>query len=134
MEKLLAISVPGYGNLSIDAPQASSGVDINTIFRFSVELLVVAGIVAALIYLLLAGIRWITSGGDKEKVEGARKGITYSIIGLVIILISFLIINLIGQIFGVGNLQMFGVTRNEQHRPEPEELPLPQNPPPPSQR
>ena len=54
----------------------------------------------AVILIILSGIRLLVSGGDPEKVARARKSLTFTIIGLVIILLSFVIINLIGRVTG----------------------------------
>lgn len=70
--------------------------------------LVFAGIVA-LFFIIFAGIRFIISGGDPKQVEGARKTLTYAIIGLVIILLSFFIVSLIGRLTGTC-LSKFGFT------------------------
>jgi hypothetical protein len=59
-----------------------------------------AGIVL-FILLIMGGFRFITSGGDPKAVEGARKTITSAIIGLIVILLSYLILVLIKAITGV---------------------------------
>ncbi|KKR43388.1 hypothetical protein A2434_03280 [Candidatus Woesebacteria bacterium RIFOXYC1_FULL_41_14] len=59
-----------------------------------------AGIVL-LVLLLVGGFRFITSGGDPKAVEGAKKTLTSAIIGLVVILVSYLILVLIKRITGV---------------------------------
>jgi hypothetical protein len=61
------------------------------------------GFAAIVLFVLLisAGFKFITSGGDPKAVEGAKKTLTYAIIGLVIILVSFLILVLISTITGV---------------------------------
>ena len=46
--------------------------------------LVLASVIAFFI-LLIGGIKWITSGGDKEKLDQAKNTITSAIIGLVIV-------------------------------------------------
>ncbi|OGY51851.1 MAG: hypothetical protein A2951_01250 [Candidatus Buchananbacteria bacterium RIFCSPLOWO2_01_FULL_56_15] len=46
------------------------------------------GIIAILI-ILWGGFRWMTAGGNEEKIGEAKKIITAGIIGLVIIFISF---------------------------------------------
>ena len=48
------------------------------------------GIVAVVI-ILLGGFKWMTAGGNEDKVGEARKLITAGIIGLIIILASFAI-------------------------------------------
>ncbi len=69
--------------------------------------LVFAG-VAALFLIILSGIKFITSGGDPKQVEGARHTLTYAIIGLLLILFSFLILNLISYVTGVECIKVFG--------------------------
>ena len=66
-----------------------------------------AGVVA-LFLIIFSGIKFITSGGDPKQVEGARKTLTYAIIGLLIILFSFFILNLISYVTGVECIKMFG--------------------------
>ena len=66
-----------------------------------------AGIAAAFL-IIYSGIRFLTSGGDPKQVEGARKTMTYAIIGLVIILTSFFIIQAIGIITGATCISVFG--------------------------
>ncbi len=53
---------------------------------------VIVGI-AAVIMIIVSGIRMITSGGNQEAVASARKRITSAIIGLVIVALSWTIIN-----------------------------------------
>jgi hypothetical protein len=59
-----------------------------------------AGIVL-FILLISAGFKFITSGGDPKAIEGAKKTLTYAIIGLIIILVSYLVLVLIKTITGV---------------------------------
>ena len=58
--------------------------------------------------MVIGGMQWITSGGDKTKLEAARKRITYAIIGLIVALMSFLIVNILGYLFGVKLLNIGG--------------------------
>lgn len=71
--------------------------------------LLFAGVVAVFL-ILISGIKLITSGGDPKQVEGAKKTLTFAIIGLVIILLSFFIISIIGYITGVECIKQFGFT------------------------
>jgi cytochrome bd-type quinol oxidase subunit 2 len=61
--------------------------------------------VVALFMLIIGGIRWMTSSGDKAKMEGARSQITQALIGLVIVFCSFAIITLVGNFFGIQLLE-----------------------------
>lgn len=61
-------------------------------------------ILAALLFffmLVLGGIQWIVSGGDKTGSENARKKITSALIGLAIVFSAWAIVSLIGSLFGI---------------------------------
>lgn len=62
-----------------------------------------AGIIAVFL-IIFSGIKFVTSSGDPQKVEAARKTFIYAIIGFVFILLSFVVINFIGQFTGVTSL------------------------------
>lgn len=57
-------------------------------------LLAVVGIIAV-VMLIYGGIRYIISGGDQKKVTDAKNTILYAIIGLIISLLSYAIINFV---------------------------------------
>lgn len=66
-----------------------------------------AGVVA-LFFIMYGGLKLILSQGDKTAVEEGKKTITYAIIGLVLILMSFFIINIIAYMTGVECIKTFG--------------------------
>jgi len=51
--------------------------------------------------LIIGGIKWVTSGGDKEKTAGAQQTLTAALVGLVIVFASWAIIKLIETFFGI---------------------------------
>jgi len=57
--------------------------------------------VVAFIFLLMGGLQWVLSGGDKEGTEKARKRITASLVGLAIIFSAFAIIYVVQNVFGI---------------------------------
>ncbi len=57
--------------------------------------------VAFFVFLVWGGFEWITSGGDKNKIESAQKRITSALIGLTIVAASFAIYNLVLTFFGI---------------------------------
>lgn len=107
--KNISLSIPGMGEVGTP-PNIPSGVDApNNIISTFLTLLILIGIVASLFFLLYGGILWITSGGDKQKLDRARHAITYSIVGLVIIVLAFTIVNLIGTLLGHEGLMRLGL-------------------------
>lgn len=63
--------------------------------------------IAATILIIISGIKFLLSNGDQLKVEQARKTMTFAIIGLVIILLSFFLINVIAKITGASCILKF---------------------------
>ncbi len=62
-------------------------------------LLILAAIIAA-IFLVIGGVRYITSSGDEEAADKAKNTILYAVIGLIVIGLSAAIVN-----FVVGAIQ-----------------------------
>ena len=60
-------------------------------------------VIAALVFfflLIIGGIQWMTSGGDKAATESARGRITAAFIGLIIVFAVYAILALIKTFFG----------------------------------
>lgn len=68
-----------------------------------------AGVVA-LFFVIFSGYKFMTSGGDPKQLEGARQTLTYAVIGLLVILFSFFIINVIAGVTGAECIKLFGFT------------------------
>ena len=73
-------------------------------------LLVFAGIVA-LILIIISGFKFVTSAGEPKRAEGARKTLTFALIGLFLILLSFAIVRFVADVTGVGCITKFGLTQ-----------------------
>ena len=58
-------------------------------------------VIVCLFYLVWGGFKWITSQGEKAGVEGARSQIINALIGLVLVFLSYIILNIVLQFFGL---------------------------------
>lgn len=65
----------------------------------------VLAVITAIGFFIFGGITWISSGGDKGKMEQARSAITGALVGLVIVFCAWAIIQLIQAFFGVSILE-----------------------------
>ncbi len=66
-------------------------------------------VVAALVFffmLVVGGIKWILSGGDKAQTEAARNQITAALVGLVIVFAAWAIVQLVQAFFGINILSL----------------------------
>lgn len=87
---------PTFGNLCKLSFENFGGI----VGKIIILLLIIA-VVIAVFFLIYGGIKWITSGGDKSALESARGHIVAAIVGLIISLLAFFIINFIGKFFGL---------------------------------
>ncbi len=100
--KYIALTLPGMSQ-PIAAPSgvptgglASTG---KSIFASGLAILFLIAILMALAYLMMGGFKWMTSGGEQEKLGAARQTIIYAIIGIGIVALSFTAVNLIDVFF-----------------------------------
>jgi hypothetical protein len=66
----------------------------------------VVGTIFFVSYLIYGGIQWISSGGDKMKIEQARSKISNALVGVIVLLAFFAILNLVECFFGIGLRQI----------------------------
>lgn len=79
-------------------PAELVGVD-GVFTKFSNIALYAVGAISV-IMLIWGGLRYITSGGDSKKITDAKNTILYAIIGLVIAVLAFAIINFVLNAIG----------------------------------
>ena len=75
---------------------------IGGILGWGIRMVFVVSALFVLYNLLFGAVEWIQSGGDKEKVDKARKRITTAITGLVILFVVIGAVLLIEAVFGIG--------------------------------
>jgi len=106
--KYLSLNIPGFGQVEAP-PNVPSGVNApSNIIQASLNLLTIFGAIVTLIFIIYGGILWVTSQGDKQRLDKARRTITFSIIGLIIMVLAFVIVQIIGYFLGVPFLENFG--------------------------
>lgn len=95
-------------NLSDVGPDFETATNLSVpglISGFVTLILILAGLVFFFI-LVIGGVKWIMSGGDKAHTEGARNQITAALVGLVIVFSAWAIIQLIQTFFGINLLEL----------------------------
>lgn len=78
------------------------------LFKLAINILLGFSGFIALIFIITSGIKLILSGGDAKKVGAAQKTLTYALLGLAVILLSFFIIDIISGATGVKCIMSFG--------------------------
>lgn len=79
---------------------------INTVLKW---IIYIAG-VASVVVIIFAGMKYALAGGDERKIEDSKKFLTYAIIGIIIIMCSYIITQII-----------LGIIQNDVQPPDIEE-------------
>lgn len=99
-----SLTITGEG--STGSVIAGEGFTLSSIISTAIAaVLAIAGIIFFFM-LIIGGVQWILSGGDKTNTENARNRITSALIGLVIVFAAFAIIQLLDAVFGVSILDV----------------------------
>jgi Type IV secretion system pilin len=60
-----------------------------------VNIVSVVGGIVAVIFLIIAGIEFVSSGGDPQRIDTAKNTIIYVIVGIVVIAVAQIIVNFV---------------------------------------
>lgn len=87
---------------------------IATLLSNIINIIYAVSAIVFIFMLLISAFQWLTSGGDKEKIESARARLTWAIIGLVILASTFVILRIVGSITG---FEFFSPNSNPFNQP-----------------
>lgn len=99
---MLKVFAQEQAKITIERPQQQIKItDIGQLIGAGVGALLIIAALLAFLYLVLGGIQWITSGGDKTGMEAARNKITHAIVGLIIVGAAWAIMILVQSFLGI---------------------------------
>jgi hypothetical protein len=95
-------------NNGLNGSLPGAGTDLRTIIGRIIQLVLSFLAALAVIIIIYAGFKWMTSGGDEGKIDEAKKTLRNAVIGLVIIMaswaiVTFVLMQLSGILGGNGN-------------------------------
>lgn len=88
-------------DIVIPPPPNTRIMNIGQLMSALVGTMLILAALLAFLYLILGGISWITSGGDKTGMEAARNKITHAIVGLIIVGAAWAIMVLVQSFLGI---------------------------------
>ncbi|MBB1524314.1 hypothetical protein HG470_000850 [Candidatus Saccharibacteria bacterium] len=99
-----ALSVQEGANAARAEGMPTELIGDNGVFsRLTNTILLIVGLISV-IMLVYGGLRYILSGGDSKKVTDAKNTVLYAIIGLIISLLAFAIVNFVlNSVVGITN-------------------------------
>lgn len=73
----------------------TSGSGINNVLKTLLNILSFVAGVIAVIMIILAGIRFVTSQGESQSISAARNTVIYAVIGIIIVLLAQIIVRVV---------------------------------------
>ena len=83
---------PIFGKLCV---LGTGGGGIGSVIGSVVNFMFIIAAIIALVYLVIGGIKWVTSEGDTKNVEAARNQIIAAAVGLGVTFLAYFILNLL---------------------------------------
>jgi cytochrome bd-type quinol oxidase subunit 2 len=97
LDAILPGSITGVGGATVED-------NVDFIISFvgnALTLLLVVVVLLAIVYAVVAGIKYIQSQGASDQVEAARESIKNVVIGLLVAFVGMIVVVIIARIFGV---------------------------------
>ena len=97
-----AIDLSGVRNAAIGANLPNYGT-FQGIFEVAIRILLSLAFISAVLFIVISGYRFITSAGNEEMVEKAKKNLLWAVVGLVVILLAWIILSVIVTTINTGS-------------------------------
>jgi len=76
-------------------PEGDGGTDLTTTIQYIINAIIFVVGIVAVVMVILGGIQYSTSQGAADKVKKAKDTIMYGIIGLIVAILAFAIVNFV---------------------------------------
>lgn len=91
------------------AALGGSGATIANLLTPIIQNILILLALASFIFILFAGFNYITSQGDKGKVEQATNMLNYAIVGLVLAVAAYVLTQIVFRVGGIQNIFAPGI-------------------------
>ncbi|MDO8341446.1 MAG: hypothetical protein Q7T59_05745 [Candidatus Woesebacteria bacterium] len=96
----------GFGPLGLEGGQDGVSVFVNFLSS-AIGLITIIAIIWFIFIFLMGAVGIISSGGDKNSLESAKKKISSGVIGIAVTILAIFIIKLIGVLLGITDILDF---------------------------
>lgn len=106
MLNLYAVAVQAQEKINLTqksgtATKALENITPSSLISGAISLIMTVVAIAFFLMLVLGGLKWVVSEGDKNNVEAARNQVTNALIGLAIVFSAWAALKLISIVFGI---------------------------------
>jgi hypothetical protein len=74
--------------------------------------------IAGFLMVVVSGLRILLSGGNSQALDKSKSSITYAVVGLVLALSAFIILNLVAEFTGVKTILQFEIKPSTYNWPQ----------------
>lgn len=78
----------------------AANASVGALATIILQTLISLAAVLAFIFIIISGIKIVTSGGDSKKLAGAQATLLYAIIGLIVTVLALVIVNFVQKFMG----------------------------------
>lgn len=120
----------GLGQISTAFPSVSGlneNSTIGDVFVYVIKIALAIAFAVAVVFVIYGGYLYITSGGNEEQATTGRRTVTYAVIGIIIIILSFVIISVIANTVQSGSVGSNSVSNTADLCPDGSPKPPPPN-------
>ncbi len=98
----------GFGNLSIGGGAELTNIkSMSDAVGFAITLIFNVGLSIAIIFVIVGGIKLVTSSGDEGKFAEGRQTVQNAIIGIIVIIAFRVIVNFVLTLFGSQGIEKY---------------------------
>ena len=90
---------------ALNGVKCSSGTDVTGIIIIILDWAIGLAFLVSVAFLVLGGFRYITSAGNEETAGKGKKTIINSLIGLVIVILSYVIVSIVNKTLNKTSIQ-----------------------------
>lgn len=100
IERVVAGTAPDADTIGGAININETGTSVGDLVTQVVSWIVYIAAILAFIYLVVSGITFITAGGNAEQAKKGQTGLIYAIVGIVVVVLAFVILQAAA---GIGN-------------------------------
>lgn len=110
----------GIGPLGDPLVGDSAGTDFSATGRFVSTISSVIGVLTVsagiwfIVQMFTGALQWLSSAGEKQALENAKKKITNAILGLLVVVMAYTIIGIVGAFMGLDILHLQTLIMNSK--------------------
>ena len=104
VSKLLAAVPTNFGETGPSNELANRYQSLGNILGVALNIVFWVGVVISLIFVIMGGIKYATSGGDKVAAQEGKQTVTNAIIGFIVVIGFRALVEIVGRIIGVNNV------------------------------